>query len=119
MMGSRDPQKQLWNYQVNLDKRVRSDHPLRRIDEVLKLDFVRGEVARFYGRKGNVSEDPVVIVKMMILLFLDDLRSERELMRIIPERLDYMWFLGYGFGDVVSHHNLFCKNKEKRGRKGV
>jgi len=23
-------------------------------------------------------------------------RSERELMRIIPERLDYMWFLGYG-----------------------
>jgi hypothetical protein len=29
MMGSRDPQKQLWNYQVNLDKRVRSDHPLR------------------------------------------------------------------------------------------
>jgi hypothetical protein len=35
---------------------VRSDHPLRRIDEVLKLDFVRGELARFYGRKGNVSE---------------------------------------------------------------
>jgi len=25
MMGERDPQKQLWNYQVNLDKRVRSD----------------------------------------------------------------------------------------------
>jgi hypothetical protein len=53
-MGSRDPQKQLWNYQVNLDKRVRSDHPLRRIDETLRLDFVRGDVARYYGRKGNV-----------------------------------------------------------------
>jgi len=26
-MGSRDPQKQLWSYHVNLDKRVRSDHP--------------------------------------------------------------------------------------------
>jgi len=32
---------------------------------------------------------------MMLLLFLDNVRSERELMRIIPERLDYMWFLGY------------------------
>jgi hypothetical protein len=29
MMGERDPQKQLWSYQVNLDKRVRSDHLLQ------------------------------------------------------------------------------------------
>lgn len=74
---------------MNLDKRVRSDHPLRRIDETLELDFVRREVAQFYGTKGNVSEDPVVIMKVMLLLFLDNVRSERELMRIIPERLDY------------------------------
>jgi hypothetical protein len=58
MMGSRDPQKQLWSYHVNLDKRVRSDHPLRKLNEVLKLDFVREEVANFCGIKGNVSEDP-------------------------------------------------------------
>jgi transposase len=77
------------SYQVNLDKRVRSDHPLRRINQALDLDFVRPEVATFYGTKGNVSEDPVVIMKMMLLLFLDSVRSERELMRIIPERLDY------------------------------
>ena len=85
-MGSREPQKQLWSYRVNLDKRVRSDHPLRELNDVLKLDFVRQEVAKFYGIKGNVSEDPAVIMKMMLLLFLDDVRSERELMRIIPER---------------------------------
>jgi hypothetical protein len=41
MMGERNRQKQLWSYQVNLDKRVRSDHPLRRIDETLDLEFVR------------------------------------------------------------------------------
>jgi hypothetical protein len=52
MMGERDPQKQLWSYQVNLDKRVRSDHPLRRIKRTLELDFVRREVAKFYGTKG-------------------------------------------------------------------
>src|ERR1700757_4103027 len=104
MMGERDPQKPLLSYQVNLDKRVRSDHPLRRINQVLDLDFVRPEVAQFYGAKGNVSEDPVVIVKMMLLLFLDDVRSERELMRIIPERLDYMWFLGYGFCCTYSRY---------------
>jgi transposase len=88
MMGTQDPQKQLWSYHINLDKRVRNDHPLRKLNQALKLDFVREEVAKFYGIKGNVSEDPVVIMKMMLLLFLDNVRGERELMRIIPERLD-------------------------------
>ena len=116
MMGERDPQKQLWSYQVNLDKRVRSDHPLRRINETLELDFVRREVAKFYGTKGNVSEDPVVIMKMMLLLFLDNVRSERELVRIIPERLDYMWFLGYGLDDTIPNLE---QSKEAMGSAGV
>jgi transposase len=73
-------------------------------------------VARFYGRKGNVCEDPVVIVKMMILLFLDDIRSERELMRIIPERLDYMWFLGYGLDDTIPSHSGLSKARKRWGQ---
>jgi transposase len=116
MMGSRDRQKQLWSYRVNLDKRVRSDHPLRKFNELLKLDFVREEVANFYGSKGNVSEDPAVIIKMMLLLFLDNVRSERELMRIIPERLDYMWFLGYGLDDVIPNHSVLSKARKRWGQ---
>ena len=58
MMGERDPQAPMWSYRVNLDKRVRSDHPLRRINEVLDLSFVRGQVAHTYGRRGNKSVPP-------------------------------------------------------------
>ena len=119
MMGERNPQKQLWSYQVNLDKRVRSDHPLRRIDERLDLIFVRREVAKCYGTKGNVSEDPVVIMKMMLLLFLDNVHSERELMRIIPERLDYMWFLGYGLDDTIPNHSVLSKARKALGPRGL
>jgi transposase len=39
--------------------------------------------------------------------FLDSVRSERELIRIIPERLDYMWFLGYSLDDTISNHSVF------------
>ena len=38
-------------------------------------------------------------MKMMFLLFFDDVPSERELMKVIAERLDYPWFLGYGLAD--------------------
>src|SRR5260221_10395359 len=117
MMGERDAQKQLWNYQVNLDKRVRSDHPLRRINETLELDFVRRGGTKLYGTKGNVSEDPVVIMKMMLLLFLDNVRSERVLVRIMPERLDYMWFLGYGLDATVPNHSVLSKAPGRWGQK--
>jgi transposase len=116
MMGTRDPEKQLWSYHINLDKRVRSDHPLRKLNQALKLDFVREEVAKFYGIKGNVSEDPVVIMKMMLLLFLDNVRGERELMRIIPERLDYMWFLGYGLDDTIPNHSILSQARKRWGQ---
>lgn len=73
MMGATEPQKGLFNYQVTLDKRVRPDHPLRTIKEIIDFSFVRQKVERFYGINGNVSVDLAV----MILLFYDDVSSER------------------------------------------
>lgn len=116
MMGERDPPAPLWNYRVNLDKRVRSDHPLRRINGVLELGFVRQAIAHTYGRRGNKSVPPEVIMRMMLLLFLEDIKSERELMRIIPERLDYLWFLGYGLDDEIPDHSVLSKARKRWGQ---
>ena len=115
MMGTQQPQKDLFNYQVNLDRRVRPDNPLRRINAVLDLSFVRPAVEEFYGRNGQVGVDPVVLVKMMLLLFLDDVPSERELMAVIRERLDYLWFLGYGLDDEVPNHSVLSKARARWG----
>ena len=115
MMGSHDPQEQLFTYQVNLEQRVRTDHPLRRFAAVLDLKWVREEVKECYGRNGNVSVDPVVLVKMMLLLFLDDIASERELMAIIAERLDYLWFLGYRLDDAIPNHSVLSKARARWG----
>ena len=89
MMGQQKEERELFNYAVNLEKRVRSDHPLRRVAALIDFKFVRAEVADCYGSNGHVSVDPEVIMKMMFLLFFDDVASERELMKIIAERLDH------------------------------
>ncbi len=86
MMGQQKSGPELFNYAVNLEKRVRSDHVLRRVEAAIDFGFVREEVAHCYGDNGNVSIDPMVILKMMFLLFFDDVASERELMKIIAER---------------------------------
>jgi transposase len=116
MLGEKEAQTPLWSYRVNLEKRVRSDHPLRRFNQVLDLSFVREQVAHAYGKRGNKSVPPETIMRMMLLLFLDDVRSERELMRIIPERLDYMWFLGYGLDEQIPNHSVLSKARRRWGQ---
>jgi transposase len=115
MMGTQDEQASLFSYRVNLDRRVRTDHPLRRANQVVDFGFVRAEVAALYGTNGNESVDPAVILKMMFLLFFENVASERELMRIIPERLDYLWFLGYGLDDEVPNHSVLSKARARWG----
>lgn len=115
MIGTHPPQKELFSYHINLDQRVRCDHPLRRINTVVDFDFVRAEVASLYGYNGNESVPPETILKMMFLLFFDDVSSERELMRIIPERLDYLWFLGYELDDSIPDHSVLSKARKRWG----
>ena len=56
-------------------------------------------MAHTYGDNGHVSVDPAILLKLMFLLFHENVRSERELVRRLPERLDWLWFLGYDLDD--------------------
>ncbi len=114
MMGTQDKQQPLFRV-VNLDQRVRADHPLRRVKELIDFSFVRREVAPRYGYNGNASVDPEVILKMMFLLFFDDISSERELMKVIAERLDYLWFLDYSLDDAIPDHSVLSKARARWG----
>ena len=116
MMGEQKSEPQLFNYAVNLEKRVRSNHPLRQVKAAIDFSFVREEVAHCYGKKGNESVDPEVIMKMMFLLFFDDIASERELMEVIEERLDYLWFLDYGLEEKIPDHSVLSKARARWGK---
>ena len=105
----------LFHYGVNLEKRVRSNNPLRAIKKAVDFSFVRKRVAGFYGRDGHESEDPIVIMKLMLLLFLDNVHSELELMRIVEERLDYLWFLDFELDQEVPNHSVLSKARKRWG----
>src|SRR3990172_2017356 len=86
MMSYQDPpQRKLFYIGINLDKRIRKDHPLRKIRELIDFDFIYKEVKDKYGYNGNESIPPPVILKLMLLLVLYNVRSERELMETLGE----------------------------------
>jgi len=115
MMGTQTKQAKLFYYHLNLNERVRDNHPLRKVIEAVDFSFVRQEVAHLYGRNGNESVDPVVILKLLFLLFFEDVPSERELMRMVRERLDWMWFLGYDLDDLIPDHSVLSKARKRWG----
>ena len=114
-MGERTPQKELFSYRVDLDRRVHLDHPLRRVRAMIDFSFAREAVKHTYGSNGNESIDPAVLLKLMFLLFHENVRSERELMRRLPERLDWLWFLEYNLDDEVPNHSVRSKARTRWG----
>jgi transposase len=116
MMGMQQtPQGNLFYYGINIDKRIRPNHPLRRVEELIDFDFSYQEVKDFYGANGNVSVPPSVILKLMLLLVLYNVRSERELMATVPERLDWLWFLDYDLDTEIPNHSVLSKARNKWG----
>lgn len=117
MMGDqRRTDTKMFLYGVDLERRVRKHHRLRKVVERIDFSFVRARVKELYGRNGNISEDPIVIVKLLFLLFFENVKSERELMRQVPERIDWMWFLGFGLEDPIPHHSILSKARARWGR---
>jgi transposase len=116
MMG-RQPkiQNKLFYTAVNLEQRVRKNHILRKVRRYIDFDFIYNEVKDKYGINGNVSVAPPVILKMMLLLILYNVRSERELVLTIPERIDWLWFLDYDLDDEIPNHSVLSKARARWG----
>ena len=116
MMGIQGPDGGKFFYtNISIAQRVRRDHPLRKIAARVDFDFIYREVADKYGTRGNVSVPPPVILKLMLLLVFYNVRSERELMATLPERLDWLWFLGYDLDTKIPDHSVLSKARKRWG----
>ncbi|MDI9393185.1 MAG: IS1182 family transposase [Synergistota bacterium] len=116
MMGVQEPDNsKIFYTNLNTAERVRRDHPLRRIAARVDFDFTYKEVADRYGTRGNVSAPPPVVLKLMLLLVSYNVRSERELMATLPERLDWIWFLGYDLDTKIPDHSILSKARKRWG----
>jgi transposase len=67
----------------NNDILIHSQHFYRHLDRVLDLSCVRDLVKDTYASAGRPSIDPVVFFKLQLVMFFEDIRSERLLMRLV------------------------------------
>ncbi|MDQ2740794.1 MAG: transposase, partial [Chloroflexota bacterium] len=100
---------------VSLDQLVPPDHLYRHLERDLDLSFVRGWVKDYYAPHGRPSIDPVVFFKLQLVLYLEGLRSERQLMRLAADRLSVRWYVGYGLDETLPDHSTLTRIRERYG----
>jgi len=115
MQGTKSCEGRLF-YQITLESLVPQDHLVRRLAKAVELGWVRAATAKHYSNTGKPSIDPVVIAKMMILGFLYNVDSERQLMREIQVNLAYRWYLNYDLDEAIPNHSVLSKARDRLGR---
>src|SRR5579859_2103840 len=114
MMGSKERHfNPLIN--VSLEQLVPQDHFYRQLDRTLDLSFVREFVQQTYAGIGRPSIDPIVFFKLQLVMFFEDIRSERLLMRHAADRLSVRWYLGYDLGESLPDHSSLTRIRERYG----
>jgi len=100
---------------VSLEDLVPADHFYRHLERTLDLSFVREFVHETYAGSGRPSIDPVVFFKLQLVMFFEDIRSERLLMRHAADRLSVRWYLGYDFNEALPDHSSLTRIRERYG----
>src|ERR687897_3455954 len=115
MRGSDQRSGSLFSY-VDLESRVRGDHPLRPIREIvnrallaLSADFE----AIYAAGVGRPSIPPERLLRALLLQAFYGIRSERQIMERLEYDLLFRWFVGLGVDDASWDQTTFGKNRDR------
>ncbi len=114
MRGNDAASGSLFSY-VDLEKRVRADHPLRVIRGVVNatLRAMSAEFDALYSPFGRESIPPERLLRGLLLQAFYTIRSERQLVERIEFDLLFRWFVGLGVDDPVWDATTFTKNRDR------
>ena len=115
MRGSDQRSESLFSY-VDLEARVRADHPLRPIRAIVNsaLSRLSAEFDALYAAgAGRPSIPPERLMRALLLQAFYGLRSERLLMERLEFDLLFRWFVGLGIDDGAWDQTSFGKNRDR------
>ena len=120
MMGRRVMAEPLF-HNFRLEDHVPTDHVLRAVDQLLDTGFVRKVMTPYYATMDRPSIDPELMIRVLLIGYLNGIRSERRLCAEVHLNLAYRWFCRLGLDGPVpeqqadyGHHpqlKVRCRDK--------
>jgi transposase len=113
MQGKKQQQEPLFNT-VQLSELVLEDNFYRMLKRVLEpqMQFLYKDTKHLYGDTGNPGIDPVVFFKLILVAYLENIVSDRKLVKMSAMRLDILFFLGYNIGEPLPFHSTVSRTRQ-------
>ena len=115
MRGSDQRSGSLFSY-VDLEARVRADHPLRPIRMIVNaaLERLSRHFDALYATgAGRPSIPPERLLRALLLQAFYGIRSERQIVERLEFDLLFRWFVGLGVDDATWDQTTFSKNRDR------
>jgi transposase len=103
-------------YKLTLDDLVPQDNIYRLLERFLDLRFLYKECEKMYGKTGKPSIDPIVFFKFQIYGYLENIISDRELVRRVNDSLSARYFLGYDIDESLPWHSTISRTRGLFGK---
>ncbi len=113
MQGKKQQQESLF-LTVQLSELVLEDNFYRMLKRVLEpqMQFLYKDTKHLYGDTGNPGIDPVVFFKLILVAYLENIVSDRKLVKMSAMRLDILFFLGYNLGESLPFHSTISRTRQ-------
>jgi len=116
MMGERTVMQEGLFYSFRIEDYVPQDNLLRSIDPFVDLTGIREHLKSLYSSTGRPSIYPELMIRMLIIGYSMDIRSERRLCEEVHLNLAYRWFCRPDLDCTVPDQSTFSKNRHGRFR---
>ena len=114
MQGRKHLSPQLF-YNTSLEQLVPPDNFYRLINKDLDLHFLYKATKDYYGKEGQQSIDPVVFFKILLVGYLNNINSDRALIRYCADSLSIRLFLGYDLDEELPYHSTISRTRQLFG----
>ncbi|MDR0333117.1 MAG: IS1182 family transposase [Dysgonamonadaceae bacterium] len=98
-------------YSLSLEALVPEDDFYRKISRTIDFHFLYKSTEQYYGAEGNPSIDPVVFFKICMVGYLNNICSDRFLIRFCSNSLNVRLFLGYDLDEELPWHSTVSRTR--------
>ena len=107
------PRDQIVLFEQTLQSRIRHDHPVRILDEILdRLDWNPWE-AEYHGSLGQPPIHPSVLCKVLLFALIRRIRSSRQIEYNVRHSVDFIWLSSGRTIDHVTLSNFRRKHQDQ------
>jgi transposase/ribosomal protein S17E len=100
---------------VNLGDMVPEDNFYRKLRSELDLKFLYKATQKYYGKEGQQSIDPVVFFKILLVGYINNINSDRQLIDFCSDSLSIRLFLGYDIHEPLPWHSTISRTRALYG----